>query len=65
MSSCDLLRDLERKSSDSYCCVYHRVIVEKGDGTIKATRGVKERVLANDKNHRDLCPQVELDKCPT
>jgi hypothetical protein len=40
---------------DSYCQVYHQVVVNKGDGSIVATPGVKRRLLANEKTYRDFC----------
>lgn len=40
---------------DSYCVVYNQVIVEKGDGTIVATSGVKKRLLANELTYRSQC----------
>jgi len=41
--------------SDSYCSAYIPIIQQKGDGTIVATRGVKERILANEKTYRAVC----------
>lgn len=40
---------------DSFCQVYTRVIVAKGDGSITATSGVKRRLLANELTYRDQC----------
>jgi len=40
---------------DSYCQVYNQVVVNKGDGTIVATPGVKRRLLANEKTYREFC----------
>lgn len=40
---------------DSFCEVYNQVIVNKGDGTITATSGVKRRLLANEKIYREFC----------
>jgi hypothetical protein len=31
------------------------VVVNKGDGTIVATPGVKRRLLANEKTYREFC----------
>lgn len=41
---------------DSFCQVYNQVILQKGDGTIVATSGVKKRLLANELTYRQLCP---------
>lgn len=41
---------------DSFCQVYNKVIVEKGDGKIVASDGVKKRLLANELTYRSLCP---------
>jgi hypothetical protein len=43
---------------DSFCQVYDKVIVQKGDGAIAAPAGVKRRLLANELTYRKLCPQV-------
>lgn len=40
---------------DSFCQVYHQVVVAKGDGSIVATPGVKRRLLANEKTYREFC----------
>jgi hypothetical protein len=40
---------------DSFCQIYNRVIVAKGDGAITATAGVKRRLLANELTYRDQC----------
>lgn len=42
---------------DSFCQVYNKVIVQKGDGKITATDGVKRRLLANELLYREQCPQ--------
>jgi hypothetical protein len=42
---------------DSFCQVYNKVIVEKGDGKMVATSGVKKRLLANELLYREQCPQ--------
>lgn len=42
---------------DSFCQVYNKVIVQKGDGTITASPGVKKRLLANELTYRSQCPQ--------
>jgi hypothetical protein len=41
---------------DSFCQVYNQVILQKGDGTIVASSGVKKRLLANELTYRKLCP---------
>lgn len=41
--------------ADSYCSVYVPVVVQKGDGAISATSGVKRRILANELTYRDQC----------
>lgn len=43
---------------DSFCQVYDKVIVQKGDGAISAPAGVKRRLLENELTYRKLCPQV-------
>ena len=40
---------------DSFCVLYNKVIVEKGDGAIKAPIGVKRRLLANELLYREQC----------
>ena len=42
---------------DSFCQVYNKVIVQKGDGKIVASENVKKRLLANELTYRSLCPQ--------
>lgn len=42
---------------DSYCQMYNKVIVEKGDGAITAKPGPKRRLLANELTYRKVCPQ--------
>ena len=42
---------------DSFCEVYQKVILEKGDGKIVAPEGVKKRLLANELTYRSACPQ--------
>jgi hypothetical protein len=42
---------------DSFCQVYNQVIVQKGDGKIVASSGVKKRLLANELTYRDQCPK--------
>lgn len=40
---------------DSFCQVYNQVVLQKGDGTIVASPGVKRRLLANELTYRQLC----------
>lgn len=40
---------------DSFCVLYRKVIVEKGDGQIKASVGVKKRLLANEQLYIAEC----------
>jgi hypothetical protein len=40
---------------DSFCQVYNEVVVQKGDGQIVASPGVKKRLLANELTYRQLC----------
>jgi hypothetical protein len=40
---------------DSFCQIYNRVVVAKGDGVITATASVKRRLLANELTYRDQC----------
>ena len=40
---------------DSFCQLYRQVIVEKGDGSIKAPPAVKRRLLANELLYRQQC----------
>jgi hypothetical protein len=42
---------------DSFCQVYNKVIVQKGDGKIVASDGVKRRLLANELFYREQCSQ--------
>lgn len=42
---------------DSFCEVYNQVVVQKGDGTITASSGVKRRLLANELTYRQLCKE--------
>lgn len=41
--------------TDSFCQIYNRVVISKGDGAITATSGVKKRLLANELTYRDQC----------
>jgi hypothetical protein len=40
---------------DSFCQLYNKVIVEKGDGSINAPPAVKRRLLANELLYREQC----------
>lgn len=40
---------------DSFCQVYNQVVLQKGDGAIVASPGVKRRLLANELTYRQLC----------
>lgn len=40
---------------DSFCHVYNQVVLQKGDGTIVASSGVKKRLLANELIYRQQC----------
>ena len=41
--------------TDSFCQIYNRVVIAKGDGAISATSGVKKRLYANELIYRDQC----------
>ena len=45
-----------RPPVNSFCQLYTEVIVAKGDGSIKATSGVKRRILVNEKLYAE-CPK--------
>jgi hypothetical protein len=40
---------------DSFCVLYNQVIVQKGDGAVTASPGVKRRLLANELLYRQQC----------
>jgi hypothetical protein len=42
---------------DSFCTLYNKVIVQKGDGKIIASEGVKRRLLMNEQFYVDNCPK--------
>lgn len=42
-------------ATDSFCQVYNRVVIAKGDGAIIATSGVKKRLYANELTYRSQC----------
>lgn len=41
---------------DSFCVIYNKVIVEKGDSKIVAPIGVKKRLLENELFYKQNCP---------
>jgi hypothetical protein len=43
---------------DSFCTLYNKVIVEKGDGRIIASEGVKRRLLMNEKFYVENCQKA-------
>lgn len=53
LSSC---AGLERpRVDDTFCVLYRKVIVDRGDGTISAKPEVKKRLLANELLYREQC----------
>lgn len=44
---------------DSFCQIYNPVVLQKGDGTITATSGVKKRLLANELTYRSQCQKAK------
>lgn len=48
---------------DSYCRTYEQIIREKGDGTIVASRGVKNRIAANELTYQCVCRGVRSPLC--
>ncbi len=40
---------------DSFCEIYRKVVVAKGDSAIAAPLAVKKRILANELTYRDQC----------
>lgn len=45
--------------TDSFCQVYNRVVVAKGEGAISAAPSVKRRILANELTYRDQCSSAK------
>lgn len=45
---------------DSFCEVYNKVVVAKGDGAITAPLAVKKRILANELTYRDQCAAKKI-----
>lgn len=43
---------------DSFCTLYNKVIVEKGDSRIIASDGVKRRLLENEKFYVENCQKA-------
>lgn len=54
LSSCALFRPAA-PTIDGYCERYNKVILEKGDGKITASLGVKRRLLANELTYEEQC----------
>jgi len=46
---------LTEEQVDSYCQLYTRIIVNKGDEQIKAPLDVKKRLLVNEKLYHRFC----------
>ena len=44
---------------DSFCDLYTRVVVNKGDEQIKAPLAVKKRLLVNEKLFHQVCPALK------
>jgi hypothetical protein len=42
---------------DSFCALYTRVVIKKGDEQIQASLAVKKRLLVNEKLFKQACPQ--------
>jgi len=49
------LSNCTQEEVDSFCLLYNKVIVEKGDGKIVASEGVKRRLLANEQFYVQNC----------
>lgn len=60
LAGCASLRDLQPGAINSFCSTYQRVITAKGDGTITATRAVKQRLAANEVTFRRECEGVQV-----
>ena len=43
---------------DSFCQVYQKIVLEKGDSKIVASEGVKKRLLENELTYRSLCQKA-------
>lgn len=43
---------------DSFCQLYTKVVVAKGDEQIKAPLAVKKRLLVNEQLYHAVCPQA-------
>lgn len=50
----DFLNPKQVISEDTFC-TYQKVIREKGDGNIKASLGVRQRILANEARYACEC----------
>lgn len=46
---------LTEEQVDSYCALYTRIIIKKGDEQIKAPLEVKKRLLINEKLYHQFC----------
>lgn len=44
-------------TTDSFCELYTKVVVEQGDEQIKAPLSVKKRLLVNEQLYHATCPQ--------
>ena len=55
LSSCALFQELKPPVTDSFCQIYNKVVVEKGDSEITAKTSVKKRILANELTYKDQC----------
>ena len=55
LSGCAGLPFGQASPVDSFCQVYNKVVVAKGDGAIAAPLAVKKRILANELTYRDQC----------
>ncbi len=44
---------------DSFCVLYTKVVVAKGDEQIKASLAVKKRLLVNEQLYHAVCPQAK------
>ena len=58
-------KKIETLSNEDFCNRYQKVIVEKGDGEIKASVGVKKRLLANELIYKCDCEGSIQPICTT
>ncbi len=47
------------EQTDSFCQLYTKVVVAKGDEQIKAPLAVKKRLLVNEQLYHAVCPQAK------